>query len=72
MGFEWAPDGLCVCWIGEAGPMVVGGVLFRRKWSPERRLQTRLARVLGAARAQAGFCVREHNSVEGGRRLRER
>ena len=52
--------------------MVVGGVLFRRKWSPERRLQTRLARVLGAARAQAGFCVREHNSVEGGRRLRER
>jgi hypothetical protein len=66
MGIEWGPDGFFACWIGEAGPIVVGEVLFRRKWSPERRLQTRLARVLGAARAQAGSCVREHDSVEGG------
>jgi hypothetical protein len=35
--------------------MVLSGLWFRRKWSPERRLQTRFARVVAAVRAHAGI-----------------
>ena len=66
MGIEWGPDGFFACWIGEAGPIVVGGVLFRRKWSPERRLQKGLARGVAVVEAHSGFCVREYDSVESG------
>jgi len=53
MGFRWARDGLCGRWIGEAGRILRGGLWFRRKWSPERRLQTRFVRIVAAARARA-------------------
>jgi len=43
---------------------VLCGLWFWGKWRPERRLQMRFARVVGPARTHAGFCVREHDSVE--------
>ncbi len=46
--------------------MVLGGPWSWRKWSPSRRLQVCFVRVVGPARAHAGFCVRKHDSVEGG------
>jgi hypothetical protein len=35
--------------------MVLSALWFRRKWSPERRLQTRFARVVPAVKAHAGI-----------------